>query len=138
MLKHMDLETASIAAKNGIDPFHVAVKKVISVKEHSDVSNGNSRTLFYRITCFDTYLGCACRHIEDLLDVFGSGHENRFFLLCAMHCIKRLSKHVMVILIYLRWLKTMVNRLFVLQRGWGTSKLSSELFHRPVHLVKNC
>ncbi|KAF3531632.1 hypothetical protein DY000_02040634 [Brassica cretica] len=86
MLKHMDLETASIAAKNGIDPFHVAVKKVISVKEHSDVSNGNSRTLFYRITCFDTYLGCACRHIEDLLDVFGSGHENRFFCVCnALH-----------------------------------------------------
>ncbi|KAG2298392.1 hypothetical protein Bca52824_034864 [Brassica carinata] len=79
MLNHMDLETASIAAKNGIGPFYVAVKKAISVKEHSD--NGNSRTLFYRTTSFDTYLG----HIEDLLDIFGSGHENRFLCGTALH-----------------------------------------------------
>lgn len=61
MLKHMDLETASIAARNGFDPFHVAAKqghlgmKIFTIFKSSPFS----------IDCSLTWLVFFCRGVED-------------------------------------------------------------------------
>lgn len=46
LLKHMDLDTASIAARNGFDPFHVAAKQGHLGKRNSRYLIYNSRTCF--------------------------------------------------------------------------------------------
>lgn len=87
MLKHIDLDTASIAARNGFDPFHVAAKQGHLGKRNFRYLRKTFKNLF---CCTLSFFECElifCRGIEETHgDISESGHDNGFIVYnCIAH-----------------------------------------------------